>query len=862
MQSCLLSVTSWAVGQLRPTLRMKAGPQLAALITLVFALSLYGPDTWQSASEDASAALYARVRGERTLDDRLLFVDISAEDIRDLGGWPITRDYYGYFLYALSSHQPRLVVFDILMEQPRPDYPEYDRLFAEYLETSTPVMLPMAFARFTPPSHPNGYFTGDDPGWPHPALLERVSGCGFSNVPASSALSRLPLVAMDLDSMRLSLAAEVARQYWGGHPFLLQPGLLVFEDDDGNRHAIALDAKGQLRLNHFGGRRLQRLGFVAALQQLREHPENLDLKNRIVFVGVTAPGVAVSKTTALNPVLPAALLQLTAVDNLLQGSELVPLPRWLQVLLLVLFCLSLVFCLQRFSAFHGAVIFIAALLLSVLLGQVLFQWHWIWPLFSPLAAMVLSGSVLLIHKTGLQRARTEELHACLQEEIRVKAAALQEAQRQLDSLQSRLLDDTASADDPALQRLLEKERAVAEMKNRLEDLQAALQPGSQRQESKYDIVYSSNSPMADVLHTIELLSPSDISVIIEGETGTGKEMVARAIHRAGKRSAAPFLAVNCGALAETLLESELFGHEKGSFTGAIARRRGLFELADTGTLFLDEISETSPAFQAKLLRVLQDKVVQRLGGETPFSVDVRIIAASNRDLKQLVEEEKFRMDLFYRLNGMTIALPALRERSMDITVLARHFLTQLDSERPMNLSEEALIILMDYSWPGNIRELDNVLRRAVLMARGRNRDLIEKEDLPGNLLAIKRDSSVYLSLEEQILHSLRTLEFSHTAIAQTALALGGRDRGTVTEYFRGLCFEYLVAEKYSVQDAARALAGTGKSETVMRVRKKLQAYVDNLKTHTMASVSLPCKGLPRKYHAALQLVIQHLDEIR
>lgn len=862
MQSCLLSVTSWAVSQLRPTLRMKAGSQLVALITLGFALSLFGPDAWKSASEDASATLYTRVRGERALDDRLLFVDISTEDIRDLGGWPITRDYYGYFLYALSSHQPRLVVFDILMEQPRPDYPEYDRLFADYLETSTPVVLPMAFARFTPPLHSQRYFAGEDPGWPHPALLERVSGCGFSNVPASSTLSRLPLVAMDRDSLRLSLAAEIARRYWGGHPFNLEPGLLVFEDDAGKRISIALDAKGQLRLNHFGGRRLQRLGFVAALQQLREHPENLDLKNRIIFVGVTAPGVAVSKTTALNPVLPAALLQLTAVDNLLRGNELDPLPLWLQVLLLVFFCRSLVFCLQRLSAFHGSLIFIAALLLSVLLGQVLFQWHWIWPLFAPLAAMVISGSVLLISKVWLQRAKSEELHAFLQEEIRVKAAALQEAQRQLDSLQARLLHDTSSADDLALQRLLEKERAVAEMKSRLEDLQAALQPGSQRQESKYDIVYSSNSPMADVLQTIELLSPSDISVIIEGETGTGKEMVARAIHRAGKRSAAPFLAVNCGALAETLLESELFGHEKGSFTGAVARRRGLFELADKGTLFLDEISETSPAFQAKLLRVLQEKVLQRLGGEMLIHVDVRIIAATNRDLKQLVEEGKFRMDLFYRLNGMTIALPALRERAMDIPVLARHFLTDIDPERPFNLSEEALLVLMEYAWPGNIRELDNVLRRAVLLARGRYSDLIAKEDLPANMLTKRSDASVYLSLEEQILHSLRALDFSHKAIAQTALALGRRDRGTITEYFRGLCFEYLVAEKYSVQDAACALAGTGKSETVMRVRKKLQAYVDNLKAHATASVSLPYKGLPRKYHAALQLVIQHLDEIR
>ncbi|MEE9615221.1 MAG: sigma-54 dependent transcriptional regulator [Thermodesulfobacteriota bacterium] len=227
--------------------------------------------------------------------------------------------------------------------------------------------------------------------------------------------------------------------------------------------------------------------------------------------------------------------------------------------------------------------------------------------------------------------------------------------------------------------------------------------------------------MREITNLIEQVATTRTTVLIQGESGTGKELVARTLHRRSPRSGRPFIAVNCGALTETLLESELFGHEKGAFTGADARRKGLFEVADTGTLFLDEISNTSPALQVKLLRVLQEQVFERVGGTRPIRVDVRIVAASNQDLAALIKEGRFREDLFYRLNVFEIKIPPLRERTEDILPLAEHFLKTLSMEMGKHIgsfSDAAVEALKRYHWPGNVREVRNVIERAVVVSGG------------------------------------------------------------------------------------------------------------------------------------------------
>jgi len=223
--------------------------------------------------------------------------------------------------------------------------------------------------------------------------------------------------------------------------------------------------------------------------------------------------------------------------------------------------------------------------------------------------------------------------------------------------------------------------------------------------------------MLEVYRSIARVAPTDATVLIVGPSGSGKERVARAIHAHSKRASKPMTAINCGALAESVLESELFGHEKGAFTGADSARRGLFESSNGGTIFLDEISETTPGFQVKLLRVLQERQIRRLGSNTYMPVDVRILAATNADIGERIRAKQFREDLYYRLSVMTIHLPALAERQDDIPLLVRHFLSGFNERnaRQVTLNEEATGLLMRMSWPGNVRELENLIERAAIL---------------------------------------------------------------------------------------------------------------------------------------------------
>jgi two-component system NtrC family response regulator len=238
--------------------------------------------------------------------------------------------------------------------------------------------------------------------------------------------------------------------------------------------------------------------------------------------------------------------------------------------------------------------------------------------------------------------------------------------------------------------------------------------------------------MQQVFDTIRKVAPSNATVLIEGESGTGKELVAKSIHFNSPRREKPFVAVNCSALAETLLESELFGHERGAFTGAVSMRKGRFELADTGTLFLDEIGDMSTGLQVKLLRVLQEKVFERVGGTKPIAVNIRVIAATNRNLKEEMKKGRFREDLYYRLNVVHIALPSLKQRQQDIRLLLDHFIKKYADERKHSvpvtgIDPDVERLFYEYSWPGNVRELENLIERLMIMSPG---GVITPADLP------------------------------------------------------------------------------------------------------------------------------------
>ncbi len=325
--------------------------------------------------------------------------------------------------------------------------------------------------------------------------------------------------------------------------------------------------------------------------------------------------------------------------------------------------------------------------------------------------------------------------------------------------------------DITAQVLAEREKARLQQQNQY--LQDEIKASS-----NFEEIIGRSSTLAAVLEQVRAVGPTDASVLIHGETGTGKELIARAIHSSGRRKDKPLIKVNCAALPAGLIESELFGHEKGAFTGALSRRVGRFELADGGTIFLDEIGELPLEMQAKLLRVLQERELDRIGGTKPVRIDVRIIAATNRDLAKMVAEKEFRDDLYYRLNVFPIQLPPLRERQEDIPLLAYYYLTRFATRlgKPARqIHPDTLERLQSYAWPGNIRELENVLERAVILCRGEELD-IPPAHLVSSLAAVQQtgggDQTIEAIEREHILTVLTRASWKIEGAAGAAEILG------------------------------------------------------------------------------------------
>jgi NtrC-family two-component system response regulator AlgB len=315
-----------------------------------------------------------------------------------------------------------------------------------------------------------------------------------------------------------------------------------------------------------------------------------------------------------------------------------------------------------------------------------------------------------------------------------------------------------------LQIFAKKALEYHQLKNEVKKLRAerdkALLPGN---------IITKNDRMIEMINLAERIAETNMSVLIEGESGTGKELFAQLIYQKSDRSDKPFVKVNCAALPENLLESELFGHVKGAFTGAIKDRQGRFELADKGTIFLDEIAELTPSIQAKLLRVLQQKEFERLGESHTHKVDVRIVAATNKNLEEALKEGTFREDLYYRLNSVRIKLLPLRERPEDILLLIKHFIQLFTGGQEIDISGEALKALKLYRWSGNVRELENTIQRAILLAKNK---CIELSDLPEEVRLATENQPQNLTLEEaEKLHIKKVIQTA-TDLNQAARILG------------------------------------------------------------------------------------------
>jgi len=346
--------------------------------------------------------------------------------------------------------------------------------------------------------------------------------------------------------------------------------------------------------------------------------------------------------------------------------------------------------------------------------------------------------------------------------------------------------------EPAIKNAIRNFDLVRELYNLKEDV---------KKEYNFDNIISADGKMQDVFKLVSKVLDNDITVLIYGESGTGKELIARAIHYNGKRKDKPFVVVNCASIPRELLESELFGHERGSFTGAYQKKLGKFEIANEGSIFLDEVGELEMLLQAKLLRVIQQREFERVGGTETVKTDVRIISATNRDLKHAVENKEFREDLYYRLNSFPISIPPLRQRRGDILIIAHHFLELFSKKLNKNIkgfSKKALKLIYEYNWPGNIREMENTIERCLIIAENEH---IDVDDLPAHIKCAETNGALELNgslfsddtivpfeklKEESIRHALKVTN-GNIVEAAKKLQLG---RATI----------YRLMEKYSIQN--------------------------------------------------------------
>lgn len=834
--------------------------------------------------ESQATALKYSLRGTFPPDSSILITYIDDNAVRAIG-WPLKRNFYALLLKTLTDLHVRAVGVEVMFEDANVEYPEYDELLAGVIRSSGAVVLPAYFdgldregisapdsvsAQFVYPGVRGPALRGKNIHLPISSLLSQSAGVGHLNferecdVPlfVASGAGHVPAFALEL--LRVACGADRSGvSMEGGRIRVIgRKSQTAFStESDGS---IVLYFPGSI--NAFPAYPfMEILRSYDALRAGRVPRVPLSsFRDKIVLVGVVAEGRSRFFSTPIESRTPSILLHAAFLDNAMHQRFLTSSPFWATGLLGSLVGIIIGWAVVLLNRRNRWIVGGTAVVLVLAGSQALFSQR---SFNLPVAPLLLSG--LLAGVTAyLVRQREVRRHVnVLQEEKNRVLIQLRDREEKLEVLEKELLN-VRRAQSPGraaeLQEEIRKYRAeIRTLSSRADDMEVfrpdQADPGSPPGE--FDgLLYDPNGPVGPVIQFVGKIAGSNAPVLILGESGTGKELIARAIHNRSNRRSGPFVAVNCGALSESLLESELFGHEKGAFTGAVKDRMGRFELAHGGTIFLDEIGEVSEGFQVKLLRVVQEGEIERVGGNRTIKVDVRVVAATHRDLKDRVKLGSFREDLYYRLNVLTVSIPPLRERSMDIPLLVRHFLKREGGE--LTISRNGMEALLNFRWPGNVRELESAVKRAVLLARAEHRTMITVKDFTEEVISNARQA---VAVEEQILDALREKGFSRSSISETAEELGGLSRGTVAEYLRGECLKKFVETRFDRDATATQIALTGDQSVADRVGKKLEEYLHNLaegvdrsQPWELARTALrpKTKNLPQRYHACLETVAE------
>jgi transcriptional regulator with GAF, ATPase, and Fis domain/CHASE2 domain-containing sensor protein len=820
-----------------------------------------------------------QLRGELSADTNIVIVYLDNDDIRMLGGWPLQRNYYALMLDKLREWGAKVIVLDILFDSPSLYAPEYDQLLADMsARCSTLVMVSYGRAAQDVPGSihiPAEFFYPNIPApdtaevldivAPYDDLLRNSTGLGHSNVDDNTG-ELVPAFIYSPGGAIPAVAIEAVRDFYNisREDVRLIQHRVHMSRNDSEKLKLKLDVNDNLHINHIG--RLgafQSIRFPLLLKEYRGRSIDIpDISGKIVLVGIVAEGRSGFVASPFTPNLPSLAHHATIIDNILRNRLLRYPSYWMVFILTTALAIFGYYTVQLLPGAKGLLTSLAVFVLYIAFSIYIFSsLHYVLPILAPVTGLLLGALIMFVLYIQVMKTQLDTLEkekAQTLQQLEEKEERLKKILEELDI--ARRLRDTV-AERKLEQQLFAYEAEIRGLQLQMDDTETD-ESGTERQSEEFEgIQYCSNrGPMRAIVSLLQKVAPTDTPVLLLGESGTGKELAARAIHNRSPRKTKAFIAVNCGALSETLLESELFGHEKGAFTGAIAAKPGRFELADGGTILLDEIAETSEAFQVKLLRVLQEGTFERVGGTTTLNVNVRIIAATNKNVADLIGKKKFREDLYYRLNVFTITLPPLRERQSDIPLLIAKFLKSHSPE--LKLSRLSMEALRTYGWPGNVRELQGVIQRAVLLALSENRAIIRLSDMPPDIARIQNSA---IDLVDRILDEIRHRGFSRNAVSQTAKELGDLNRGTVAEYLRGYSLQIFVNEGFDFDRASRIIAGVEDPKVQDKAKKKLYEYLTNIARSIDRSAQLEdlgtilkgkYKNLPQRYHQALDDVIE------
>lgn len=773
--------------------------------------------------------IFSKINGEAAPDTNIVLIHISDSDLESIGPWPIKRSYYALLINKLSNSGVKAIGLEIFLSARFISQTVYDNLLTNEIIKSGRVVLSSVSGKIV--SH-NNKFISDSLSYPSPKLLEDNIKTGHINYLEDPTI-KIPL------ELKTNDITEAAFSY------------KLLQSIDSTLLMKTMDVNFVSSWKKF-----KSYSLIEFFDLVNNDDGDLsNLKNKLIIVGVSDDQIAQGINTVFDESAPPFTLHAFALDNLIQKRYFRDEYKFVSTIGFSIIFLLVAWFLFKLQTKENLIL-LAAFIILMFVSYILFSSFYLrldyW-------AIILPAVLMLIHQLIIRfTEKKSELENAVSE-TRILKTMLTNKQNELQSLQKELEFTAKEESSMLIEKIKTLESEIFRLKESASDVEES---GTASEEAKdfRGIIYNSKS-IQNVVDIIRKTAPADAAVLITGESGTGKELVARAIHSLSARNQNNFVAVNCGAISETLLESELFGHVKGSFTGALADKVGRFEAADNGTIFLDEIAETSENFQVKLLRVLQSGEFEKVGSSKTTKVNIRVIAATNKNMERSVREKKFREDLFYRLNVIRIELPPLRERKEDIKPLASHFLRKESDE--IKLSKAAMDALENYKWNGNIRELEAVIKRAVIFAKSSERNMIQLNDLPDEIV-----KGLKLNFEELVLDSLRQKNFSHSSVIETAKELGDVNRTTISENFRGFVFKILVENNFNYDKTLSVIANNADNEVRERVRTKMQTFLSNIEesvgklkgndfVYVRGKLSSKYKNLPQKFHPYLDAVIKH-----